>query len=624
MNKDLQLPIYLFHQGTATRAYELLGAHTAGSSKPGTYVFRVWAPEAGKVSLVGDFNNWEAGFTPMNKITDSGIWEVSLEGLKEFDTYKYAVEDKHGKTVLKADPYGFHMETRPETASKIYNPDGFKWNDEKWMRAREKTAPYDRPMNIYEVHLGSWKRYEDGNFFDYNKLADELIPYVKDMGYTHLELMPVSEYPFDGSWGYQVLGYFAPTSRYGSPKDFMNFVDKCHQNDIGVILDWVPGHYPKDEAGLYKFDGSHCYEYKDPLKRSHDEWGTMLFDWGKNEVRSFLISNAIFWLEMYHIDGLRVDAVASMLYLDYGRKNGKWRQNHMGGRENLEAVSFLQDLNKAVFGNYPNVLMIAEESTAWPLVTAPVDKGGLGFNYKWNMGWMNDSLAYMETDPLFRKGNHRALTFPLTYAFSENYILAVSHDEVVHGKKSLLDKMAGDYEGKFASLRTYFGYMMAHPGKKLTFMGSEYGQFTEWAFAKELDWMILDYPMHRKLQKFVRDLNHLYKNESSFWEIENSWEGFNWRVPDDEAQNILSFSRFNKKGDEILVVLNFAPVERPEYILPIGSKKRYDLVLNSDEGKYGGIDCNVRKVLIPKENEDGSLNALVKIPPLSALYYRRR
>lgn len=624
MNKDLQLPVYLFHQGTATRAYELLGAHRVPDDDRESYVFRVWAPEARGISLVGDFNNWEDHKTPMSKITDEGIWEVTASGLNEFDSYKYAVEDKHGKTVLKSDPYGFHMETRPGTASKLYELSGYKWRDKKWMKTRSKTAPYDRPMNIYEVHLGSWKRYGDGNFFNYSKLADELIPYVKEMGYTHLELMPVSEYPFDGSWGYQVLGYFAPTSRYGSPKDFMKFVDECHRNDMGVILDWVPGHFPKDKAGLAKFDGSYCYEYKDPMKRSHDEWGTLIFDWGRNEVRSFLISNAMYWLEMYHIDGLRVDAVASMLYLDYGRENGQWRPNHQGGHENLEAVSFFQDLNKAVFANYPNVLMIAEESTAWPLVTTPVDKGGLGFNYKWNMGWMNDSLDYMETDPLFRKGKHRALTFPLTYAFSENYILPISHDEVVHGKRSLLDKMAGYYEEKFASQRCYFGYMLAHPGKKLSFMGCEYGQFSEWDFAKELDWMLLRFPMHKKMQDFVKDLNHLYLGESPLWEIENDWAGFSWRVPDDEANNIIAFSRFNKNGDEILAVLNFAPVERPDYQLYLTGKARYDLILNSDEIKYGGWGNGVRNVLMPKRNEDGSFSAVVKVPPLSSLYYRRR
>lgn len=624
MNKDLQLAKYLFHQGTATRAYELMGAHKLQGESPGTYVFRVWAPEARGISLVGDFNNWEPGANPMNRITDDGIWEIIVPGLKEFDSYKYAVEDKSGNIVLKADPYGFHMETRPETASKLYNLEGYEWQDDKWMEARQKTAPYDRPMNVYEVHLGSWKRYDDGNFFDYNKLAHELIPYVKKMGYTHLELMPVSEYPYDGSWGYQVMGYFAPTSRYGTPKDFMNFVDKCHQNDIGVILDWVPGHFPKDEAGLAEFDGSYCYEYKDPLKRSHEEWGTLIFDWGRNEVRSFLISNAIYWLEKFHIDGLRVDAVASMIYLDYGREKGQWTPNHKGGNENLEAVSFLKDLNKAVFASFPNVLMVAEESTAWPLVTAPVDQGGLGFNYKWNMGWMNDSLAYMETDPLFRKGNHRALTFPLTYAFSENYILPISHDEVVHGKRSLLDKMAGDYEEKFASLRAYLGYMMAHPGKKLTFMGCEFGQFTEWAFAKELDWMLLDYPMHRKTQEYVKDLNHLYKNESPLWQIEKSWEGFNWKVPDDAANNIIAFSRYDKEGKGILVIINFAPVERPDYQISLGSKRRYDLILNSDQAKYGGYKCKVKRVLIPKQNEDGSFSVSVKIPPLSTLYYRRR
>lgn len=623
MEKQLDMPIYLFHQGTATKIYEFLGAHPHQREGQDGYVFRLWAPEAINVFLTGEFNGW--GKTPMKKISDKGIWELFLSGLKEFDLYKYTVEDRYGKFHTKADPYGFHMETRPATASKIYNLEGYKWGDGKWMKNREETPPYDKPINIYEVHPGSWKRYSDGNFFDYKKLAKELIPYVQKMGYTHIELMPVTEYPFDGSWGYQVMGYYAPTSRYGTPKDFMYFVDKCHQTGIGVILDWVPGHFPKDAEGLALFDGSPCYEYSDPLKMSHDEWGTLIFDWGKNEVRSFLISNAIFWFDLYHIDGLRVDAVASMLYLDYGREDGQWRPNIHQGRENLEAISFLKDLNKAVFSSYANVLMIAEESTAWPLVTAPVDVGGLGFNFKWNMGWMNDSLDYMQTDPLFRKGKHNALTFPLTYAFSENYMLPLSHDEVVHGKKSLLDKMPGEYEDKFAGLRTYFGYMMAHPGKKLLFMGGEFGQFSEWNFAKELDWVLLDYPMHKKMKKFVSDLNNLYIKTRPLWEVEKDWKGFRWHVADDGAMNIIAFSRIGIEGQEVLVVCNFAPVERVNYTFPVEGSTRYDLILDSNNKKYGGSGKEGKKVLIPKmDKKTEAFGVSLYLPPLSTLYYLRR
>ncbi len=517
------------------------------------------------------------------------------------------------------------METRPATASRVYDISDYGWNDGEWMTRRADTSPYSRPMNIYEVHLGSWKRYQDGNFFDYGKLASELVPYAVEMGYTHIELMPVCEYPYDGSWGYQVLGYYAPTSRYGQPKDFMAFIDACHQAGLGVILDWVPGHFPKDSEGLALFDGTPCYEYSDPLKSSHVEWGTLIFDWGKNEVRSFLISNAVFWFDLYHIDGIRVDAVASMLYLDYGRKDGEWCPNIKGGRENLEAVSFLQDLNRAVFESFPNALMIAEESTAWPLVTAPVDSGGLGFNFKWNMGWMNDSLDYMKTDPFFRKGKHQALTFPLTYAFSENYILPLSHDEVVHGKGALLNKMPGSYEEKFAGLRAYYGYMMAHPGKKLLFMGGEYGQFAEWDYSKELDWMLLNYPMHRKITKYVSDLNRLYLAAEPLWEVERDWKGFRWLAADDSAMNIIAFSRIGIEGQELMVICNFSPVAREDYVLAVEGLARYDLVLDSNQAKYGGSGKGSKKVLIPKmEAASDRYIISLSLPPLSTLYYSRR
>ncbi|MDD3169283.1 MAG: 1,4-alpha-glucan branching protein GlgB, partial [Eubacteriales bacterium] len=452
MDRSLELPVYLFHQGTAAKAYELMGAHPSAQNGKEGYLFRVWAPNAKSIAVMGDFNQWNTADFPMERITSQGIWQIFIADLNEYAAYKYHIEDAHGNVITKTDPYGFHMETRPGTASKTFNIDRYAWKDLKWRSRQQTKASWSAPMNIYEVHLGSWRKYKDGNYFDYDKLAEELIPYVTEMGYTHLELMPVSEYPFDGSWGYQVMGYYAPTSRYGSPESFMSFVDACHLAGISVILDWVPGHFPKDSNGLYRFDGSNCYEYDDPQKNEHEEWGTRIFDWGKNEVRSFLISNAMFWMDKYHIDGLRVDAVASMLYLDYGRKDGEWKPNANGGKENLEAVSFLQDLNKTIFRFYPNALMIAEESTAWPMVTKPVHVNGLGFNFKWNMGWMNDTLQYMKTDPLFRKGSHNDLTFPLTYFFSENFILPLSHDVVVHGKGSLVNKMPGDYELKFANL----------------------------------------------------------------------------------------------------------------------------------------------------------------------------
>jgi len=625
MGKQLDLPIYLFHQGTATRAYEFLGAHPCRKGKRDGYVFRLWAPRAKNVYLTGEFNDWDPMSAPMKKITQQGLWELFYPDVRQYDLYKYTVEDQDGNLHSKADPYGFHMETRPATASRAYDISGYRWQDDGWMKQRSESPPYGKPVNIYEVHLGSWRKYKDGQFFDYGKIADELIPYALEMGYTHLELMPISEYPLDASWGYQVLGYYAPTSRYGTPKDFMAFVDACHKAGLGIILDWVPGHFPKDRDGLFLFDGTPCYEYEDPLKNSHEEWGTMIFDWGKNEVRSFLISNAMFWFDNYHVDGLRVDAVASMLYLDYGRKEGQWRPNCYGGRENLEAVSFLKDLNKAVFSSYPNVLMIAEESTAWPLVTSPVDAGGLGFNFKWNMGWMNDSLDYMRTDPLFRKGRHQALTFPLTYAFSENYILPLSHDEVVHGKGSLLNKMPGKYEEKFAGLRAYYGYMMAHPGKKLLFMGGEFGQFSEWDHAKELDWLLLDYDLHKRMKDYVADLNHLYLDREPLWELERDWKGFRWHVSDDSAMNIIAFSRIGLKGQELMVVCNFAPVFRTDYRLPAEGPDEYVLLLDSNHKKYGGTGQGTKEVL--KAEEDPMFQQYtvsLDLPPLSTLYYQRR
>ncbi|MBR0596518.1 1,4-alpha-glucan branching protein GlgB [Sinanaerobacter chloroacetimidivorans] len=623
MEKELELPVYLFHQGTAAKAYELMGAHPSKRGGEEGYIFRVWAPKAKRVFLSGEFNNWNFGKAPLERITGQGIWEIFIPDVKAYTLYKYIVEDEQGNQFAKTDPYAFHMETRPGTASKTYPLDRYEWKDTAWVEKRKKILPYRSPMNIYEVHLGSWRRYADGNYFDYYKLAEELIPYVKEMGYTHLELMPVSEYPFDGSWGYQVMGYYAPTSRYGTPEGFMYFVDTCHQADLGVILDWVPGHFPKDADGLYRFDGSPCYEYEDPLKSEHKEWGTMIFDWGRNEVRSFLISNAMFWFDRYHIDGLRVDAVASMLYLDYGRKDGQWRPNVKGGRENLEAVSFLQDLNKTVFESYPYALMVAEESTAWPMVTKPVHAGGLGFNFKWNMGWMNDTLRYMKQDPYFRKELHRNLTFSLTYVFSENFILPLSHDEVVHMKGSLINKMPGDHNQKFANLRAYYAYMFAHPGKKLLFMGGEFAQFSEWHFEGELDWYLFDSEDHQKFYYFIKELNHIYKNNSPFWELDDSWDGFRWIQPDEAENNILAFRRIDKKGRDITVICNFAPVKREKYRVGVSRKGRYQLLFDSGDIQYGG-DHKLKKTIMSEEIENNGYKYSIEVdlPGLSTVYWR--
>lgn len=623
MYKNLELPVFLFHQGTATRAYELMGAHPCTKDGEVGYIFRVWAPKAKHVYVTGEFNHWNKTEKLMEKITEQGIWQIFLPGIPEYCLYKYVIEDSRGNVFTKTDPYGFHSETRPGTASKTFDLNHYQWKDAQW-QSRMHDSSYQSPMNIYEVHLGSWRKYADGNYFDYVKLAEELIPYVKDMGYTHLELLPVTEYPLDDSWGYQVLCFYAPTSRFGSPDGFRAFVDACHQADLAVILDWVPGHFPKDADGLYRFDGGNCYEYDDNLKNEHEQWGTMVFDWGRNEVRSFLLSNAVYWFEMYHIDGLRVDAVASMLYLDYGRQKGQWRPNIKGGRENLEAVAFLKDLNKAIFEAFPNALMIAEESTAWPLVTKPIHIGGLGFNYKWNMGWMNDTLQYMKQDPLFRKGHHNKLTFSLTYFNTENFILPLSHDEVVHMKGSLINKMPGDYEEKFASLRAYMAYMMAHPGKKLLFMGGEFAQFSEWHFESELDWNVLDFEMHRKFQNYMRDLNHFYLKYSELWELDYGWDGFQWIFPDDNLNNIVSFRRINKKGEEIITVCNFSPIFRYNYRIGVPKEGIYEIIFQTGLVKYGGSEEeSVTKVTAEKIESTGyDYSIVVNLPGLSTIFWR--
>ena len=623
-HSENDVPLYLFHEGSNSNAYEYFGSHRKNKN---TVVFRVWAPDAKNVSVTGDFNDWSETENPMKQLKNSGgVWEAEIKNIKPYDMYKYCITAADGRTLMKCDPYGFHMETRPGTATKYYEIDDcYEWHDEKWVEGRNGKNIYESPVNIYEIHAGSWKQYDDGNFYSYRALADSLVPYVKKMGYTHIEFMPLTEYPFDGSWGYQVTGYFAATSRYGEPKDLMYLVDKCHENGIGVILDWVPAHFPKDANGLYEFDGGPLYEYSDPRKGEHYGWGTRVFAFGKNEVRSFLMSSASFWLKKYHLDGIRIDAVASMLYLDYDRKDGEWVPNKNGGNENLEAVEFLQKLNENIFRDFPYAMMIAEESTSWPMVTKPVFSGGLGFNFKWNMGWMNDILRYFSLDGFFRKYNHDCITFSMFYAFSENFVLPISHDEVVHGKKSLIDKMPGSYDEKFAGVRAFLGYMMAHPGKKLMFMGQEFGQFIEWNYEKGLDWLLLDYPKHRALQNYFKKINEFYKANPAFWQIDYSWEGFSWISSDDKDNSVIAFRRLDEKGKEIIVVCNFTNVERCDYRIGIPKKGAYKIVFNSDDVDFGGEGKgNKGKLKTESINMHGFEQSIsLDLPPMSAIYIKK-
>ncbi|MEG2191892.1 MAG: 1,4-alpha-glucan branching protein GlgB [Oscillospiraceae bacterium] len=612
-----QLPIYLFKKGELFQSYDFFGSHKVAKNK---WVFRVWAPKAKAVSLVGQFNKWDTEQNPMEDIEKSGIWQICITKDMQFETYKYAITAQNDQVVMKSDPYAVHFETRPGTASKAYQS-SYKWGDKDWNKKPKNL--YGSPINIYEVHLSGFMRHQDGKTFSYEDNAKAIAKYVKEMGYTHVEIMPVSEYPFDGSWGYQVGGYFAPTSRYGTPDDFKFFIDYLHENGIGVIMDWVPAHFPKDEFGLYMFDGSPCYEHSDPQMAEHKEWGTMIFDFGKNEVQSFLISNALYWLKEYHIDGLRVDAVASMLYLDYNRQRGEWTPNKNGGNQNLEAMDFLKKLNTQVFKEKPDTMMIAEESTAWPMVTYPVSKGGLGFNFKWNMGWMNDILDYMKTDPYFRAGNHSKITFSFMYAFSENFILPISHDEVVHMKGSLVNKMPGQEYQKFANLRAFFAYMMAHPGKKLMFMGQEFGQLSEFSEERELDWACLKEPIHHSCQAMVKDLNKLYIDQAPLWEIDFSWEGFEWISADDNTQNVVIFMRKDKRGKAIISLSNFSNVEYKTYSFGVPIKGYYKEIFNTNDEKYGGDGIkNIRAVRSKKGKMHGRDNFItVDIPPMSTLYF---
>lgn len=604
-----------FYGGSATELYRTLGAHRT----PDGWVFRVWAPHAGSVSVVGDFCAWDPTAHPMRRL-DGGIWETEVAGLSEYDTYKFAITARSGAVTFKADPYAFHAETRPGTASKLYELAGYDWGDGAYLAAKQPV--YDRPLNIYEVHLGSWRRRENGDFYDYRSLADELSEYAADLGYNCVELMPVTEYPLDDSWGYQCTGYFAPTSRYGTPHDFMYFVDMMHRRGISVILDWVPAHFCKDEHGLIDFDGEPCYEYADPKKREHAGWGTRVFDYGRGEVKSFLLSSAAYWLREYHLDGLRVDAVASMLYLDYGREAGEWTPNKNGGHENLEAIDFLRALNTAAFAIDPNVMMVAEESTAWPLVTYPVSDGGLGFNLKWNMGWMNDMLKYMALDPIDRAFHHDMLTFSFFYAFSENFILPISHDEVVHGKASLVNKMyGGDIDNKFKQCKLFMAYMMAHPGKKLLFMGADFAQFREWDYENGLEWFMVDeYENHRNYLNYSKNLNHFYLGHPQFWERDFSWEGFSWISNDDFKQSIIIFRRFDKNGGEVIVVCNFVPVERKSYCFGVPYWGSYTEVFNSSS--VDGSPCTngtVKAVDVKMHGFDQSV--CIDIPAFSCMYF---
>ncbi|HEU4684646.1 MAG TPA: 1,4-alpha-glucan branching protein GlgB [Nitrospira sp.] len=620
--------LHLFAEGTFYRAYQTMGAHLRIVDGIAGVHFVVWAPNAGRVSVVGDFNHWDGRCHPMTSRGATGLWELFIPDLPEGTLYKYEVRPRDRDTVLlKADPYAFASELRPKTASVVRDLSRYAWNDWAWMDQRKRRDPLSAPLSVYEVHLGSWMRVpeEENRWLTYRELTERLIPYVKDMGFTHIELMPVTEHPFDGSWGYQATGYFAATSRYGSPEDFMAFVDTAHQAGVGVLMDWAPAHFPDDGHGLSQFDGTHLYDHADPRLGYHPDWHSRIFNYGRVEVRNFLLNSALFWLDRYHIDGLRVDAVASMLYLDYGRKPGEWIPNRFGGHENLDAVSFLKDLNVLVHRDFPGAMMLAEESTSWPGVSRPTYTGGLGFTFKWNMGWMHDTLDYFHHEPIHRTYHQNQLTFSLLYAFNENFVLPLSHDEVVHGKRALLDKMPGDDWQRFANLRALFGYMYAHPGKKMLFMGGEFGQWREWNHDSSLDWHLREYPLHAGLQRLVRDLNWLYATHPALYEIDHDWPGFQWVDFHDAAHSVLAFLRRGKDPhSQILCVCNFTPVPRHDYRIGVPQEGYYRELLNTDSSVYGGSNLGnaggLQSQTIPSHGLPASLN--LTLPPLSVLYLK--
>nr|WP_304016976.1 1,4-alpha-glucan branching protein GlgB [Ruminococcus bromii] len=613
----------VFHTGDSVRAYDFLGAHLVNRNDKNGVVFRVWAPTARSVSVAGDFNNWNNEANYMYNI-GYGVWEVFVEGVKEFCTYKYCIESEYGDRLMKADPYAFHAQTRPGQASVVYDIESYSWNDSEWFNKRKENNISSSPMNIYEIHAGSWRKYPDGNFFNYQKLADELIPYLKEMHYTHVQLMPIMEYPYDGSWGFQTTGYYAPTSRYGTPSDFMAFVDKLHGEGIGVILDWVPSNFPTDDFGLARFDGSPLYESNDPKTSKRDSWGTCLFNYARFEVTSFLVSCAMFWLDKYHIDGLRIGALSSMLYLDYGKTEGEWEPNKFGGKENLDAVDFVKRLNTAVHMYHPDVMMFAEENTSWPKLTHKIEDGGLGFDFKWNMGWMNDMLHYMSLNSMWRPFNHDSLTFSFYYAFSEKFLLPISHDEVSHGKGSLIKQMPGKYDEQFAGVRAFITYMYAHPGKKLVFMGTEIGQFDEWNHEEAIQWDLLEFEKHKKLRTFFKELNKFYLDCKPLYELDTVWKGFDWIHHDDYTNSVIAFKRTDKSGDEIVSVCNFQPIRRDEYCIGVPKYGLYDEVFNSDEERFGGSGVvngnNIKTEVMKIHGFDQGLS--LTLPPLSVIYLR--
>ena len=613
----------VFHTGDSVRAYDFLGAHLVNRNDKNGVVFRVWAPTARSVSVAGDFNNWNNEANYMYNI-GYGVWEVFVEGVKEFCTYKYCIESEYGDRLMKADPYAFHAQTRPGQASVVYDIESYSWNDSEWFTKRKENNISSSPMNIYEIHAGSWRKYPDGNFFNYQKLADELIPYLKEMHYTHVQLMPIMEYPYDGSWGFQTTGYYAPTSRYGTPSDFMAFVDKLHGEGIGVILDWVPSNFPTDDFGLARFDGSPLYESNDPKTSKRDSWGTCLFNYARFEVTSFLVSCAMFWLDKYHIDGLRIGALSSMLYLDYGKAEGEWEPNKFGGKENLDAVDFVKRLNTAVHMYHPDVMMFAEENTSWPKLTHKIEDGGLGFDFKWNMGWMNDMLHYMSLNSMWRPFNHDSLTFSFYYAFSEKFLLPISHDEVSHGKGSLIKQMPGKYDEQFAGVRAFITYMYAHPGKKLVFMGTEIGQFDEWNHEEAIQWDLLEFEKHKKLRTFFKELNKFYLDCKPLYELDTVWKGFDWIHHDDYTNSVIAFKRTDKNGDEIVSVCNFQPIRRDEYCIGVPKYGLYDEVFNSDEERFGGSGVvngnNIKTEVMKIHGFDQGLS--LTLPPLSVIYLR--